>query len=102
MLDNAIFYGRQAHIIIEDSAGFLTIRIQDEGPGIAEEEQSKAFEAFYRLEQSRNRETGGTGLGLTIARNIAQTHGGEITLRNRPQGGLEVALVLPRKSTAFE
>ena len=99
LLDNAIFYGHQAHIIIEDNEQFLTIRIQDEGSGIAEAEQDKAFEAFYRLEHSRNRETGGTGLGLTIARNITQTHGGEISLSNRPQGGLEVVLVLPRKLT---
>ena len=54
------------------------------------------FEPFYRLERSRSRETGGTGLGLTIARNIAQVHGGDIVLRNRPERGLEAVLTLPR------
>lgn len=98
LLDNAIFYGQQAHIFIEDSRNQLVLRISDEGPGIPEPEQSKAFEPFYRIEHSRNRETGGTGLGLYIARNIIQLHSGHITLNNRPQGGLEVTLTLPRIS----
>jgi signal transduction histidine kinase len=55
------------------------------------------FEPFYRLESSRNRDTGGTGLGLSIARDVAQTHGGSVTLRNRPEGGLEARLTLPRR-----
>ncbi|MGL5633255.1 MAG: ATP-binding protein [Azovibrio sp.] len=96
LLDNAIFYGQEARIVVEDSPTCLTLSIQDEGQGIPEEEHEKAFEPFYRLEGSRNRETGGTGLGLTIARNIAHSHGGEISLHNLPQGGLEVWLKLPR------
>jgi len=55
------------------------------------------FEPFHRLEGSRNRGTGGTGLGLTIARNIARAHGGELVLRNVPTGGLEAVLTLPRR-----
>jgi signal transduction histidine kinase len=58
----------------------------------------KVFDPFYRLEASRNRNTGGTGLGLSIARNIAQSHGGSVSLRNRPEGGLEAILLLPRNS----
>ena len=54
------------------------------------------FEPFFRLEASRSRETGGTGLGLGIARNIARAHGGDVSIRNRPAGGLEAVLVLPR------
>lgn len=96
LLDNAIFYGQEARIVVEDSPTCLTLNIQDEGQGIPEAEHEKAFEPFYRLEGSRNRETGGTGLGLTIARNIAHSHGGEVTLHNLPQGGLEVWLKLPR------
>lgn len=96
LLDNAIFYGQEAKVVVEDSPTCLTLSIQDQGQGIPEAEHEKAFEPFYRLEGSRNRETGGTGLGLTIARNIAHSHGGEVTLHNLPQGGLEVRLKLPR------
>ena len=59
-------------------------------------ELERVFEPFYRLEASRSRDTGGTGLGLSIARQIAQAHGGTLTLHNLAQGGLEAALVLPR------
>ncbi len=100
LIDNAVLYGGQATVIVEDTPLSLTLRVLDDGPGIAEAELEKVFEPFYRLEASRSRETGGTGLGLTIARNIAQTHGGDIALRNRPEGGLEVVLSLPRKGPA--
>lgn len=96
LLDNAVLYGKRARVLIEDSAQALVLRILDEGPGIPESELGKVFEPFYRLEGSRSRETGGTGLGLAIARNIAQTHGGDIRLRNRTEGGLEAILTLPR------
>ncbi|WP_434778136.1 ATP-binding protein [Neisseria sp. Ec49-e6-T10] len=96
LIDNAVFYGKQASIIIEDTQDKFIIRIQDNGSGIAQEEQDKVFEPFYRSEHSRNRQTGGTGLGLTIARNIIHTHGGEIILNNLKKGGLEVTLILPR------
>jgi protein-histidine pros-kinase len=72
------------------------MRVLDEGPGIPEAELERAFEPFYRGEASRSRETGGTGLGLGIARNIARAHGGDVTLRNRAGGGLEATLMLPR------
>ena len=98
LIDNAVLYGGRATVIVEDTAQSLTLRVLDDGPGIVETELEKVFEPFYRLEGSRSRQTGGTGLGLTIARNIAQTHGGDIALRNRPQGGLEVVLSLPRKA----
>lgn len=97
LLDNAILYGQQASVVIEDSAETLTLHIRDQGPGIPPGELEKVFEPFYRLEASRNRETGGTGLGLTIARGIVQAHGGEIVLANLPEGGLEVSLRLPRR-----
>ncbi|UUZ56563.1 hypothetical protein LP419_16425 [Massilia sp. H-1] len=64
-------------------------------PGIAPAELARVFEPFYRVETSRSRESGGTGLGLTIARNITEQHGGTIALANHPDGGLEVTLVLP-------
>jgi signal transduction histidine kinase len=97
LIDNAVLYGRQARVIVEDSPAALTLRILDQGPGIAPDELGKVFEPFYRLEASRSRETGGTGLGLGIARNIARAAGGDVTLRNHPDGGLEATLHLPRK-----
>ena len=97
LIDNAILYGRRARVIVEDSPAALTLRIRDQGPGIAPDELGKVFEPFYRLEASRSRETGGTGLGLGIARNIARAAGGDVTLRNHPDGGLEATLYLPRK-----
>ena len=59
-------------------------------------ELSRVFEPFYRVEESRSRETGGVGLGLAIAHSIVQAHGGELVLSNRPGGGLRAAVVLPR------
>ena len=96
LVDNAIRYGRRATIKAEEGAERVTIRVLDEGPGIAEGELEHAFEPFFRGESSRSRETGGTGLGLGIARNIARAHGGDLTLKNRPGGGLEAILTLPR------
>ena len=96
LIDNAVLYGKSATVIVEDGADVLRVRVRDEGPGIPDAELEKVFEPFYRLESSRNRETGGTGLGLAIARNIAQTHGGNIELHNRPKAGLEAVLTLPR------
>jgi signal transduction histidine kinase len=74
----------------------VTVRVRDAGPGIPPEELEKVFEPFYRLEGSRSRDTGGTGLGLTIARNIAEQHGGTLRLHNLEAGGLEAALILPQ------
>ncbi len=96
LLDNAALYGGAATLKVEDTPQLLTIRVQDEGPGIPQAELEKVFEPFYRLEGSRSRETGGTGLGLAIARNIAQMHGGDIALHNLPGRGLEAVLTLPR------
>ena len=96
LVDNALQYGEQATIAVTDSDDELTIRVLDDGPGIPEAELERVFEPFYRLESSRNRATGGTGLGLSIARDVAQAHGGSLTLANRSSGGLEARLVLPR------
>lgn len=96
LLDNALHYGKQASMCVSDDAERLIITLQDSGPGIPEAELEKVFEPFYRLEGSRGRHSGGTGLGLGIARNIARAHGGELTLRNRAEGGLEACLELPR------
>ena len=96
LIDNAVKYGGSATLIVEDTAARLRISVRDSGPGIPNGDLERVFEPFHRLEGSRSRSTGGTGLGLTIARNIAQAHGGELVLRNRPAGGLEAVLTLPR------
>ena len=98
LVENAIRYGGRATIELEDTAKQVVVRIVDDGPGMPDEELERAFEPFYRGERSRSRETGGTGLGLGIARNIARAHGGELVLKNRPGGGLEAHLSLPRQT----
>jgi len=98
LVENAIRYGGRATIELEDTAKQVVVRIVDDGPGMPDEELERAFEPFYRGERSRSRETGGTGLGLGIARNIARAHGGELVLKNRPGGGLEANLSLPRQT----
>ncbi len=69
--------------------------VDDDGPGIPSGELERVFEPFHRLEASRNRETGGTGLGLPIARNILRAHGGDVALCNRATGGLRATVTLP-------
>jgi len=96
LVDNALKYGRYPEIRVADHPERLTLAVRDHGPGIPATELERVFEPFYRLESSRNRDTGGSGLGLSIARNIARAHGGELMLRNHPQGGLEAVLELPR------
>lgn len=95
LIDNAVKYGHNARVTVERVKGAARIRIRDSGPGIDAAELARVFEPFYRVESSRSRESGGTGLGLTIARNIAEQHGGTIALANHPEGGLEVTLMLP-------
>ena len=89
-------YGGSARVVVEDSDAMLVIRVRDRGAGVPESELERIFEPFHRLDGSRNRDTGGTGLGLAIARDIARLHGGDLTLRNVPDGGLEATVSLPR------
>jgi signal transduction histidine kinase len=96
LIENAVKYGERAAVRVEDNAAQLRIIVADNGPGIAEAEIERVFEPFYRVEGSRSRATGGVGLGLSVARDIARAHGGELTLRNRAGGGLEAILTLPR------
>ncbi len=95
LIRNAIAYGEKADVTLRTTAEGITLTISDDGPGIPSDLHEKVFQPFYRVESSRNRETGGTGLGLAIARTIARRHGGDITLTNRVEGGLTVALTLP-------
>lgn len=96
LIDNAVKYGGTARASLTETDGQVVITIDDDGPGIPEGEFERVFAPFVRLEASRNRETGGSGLGLSVARASARAHGGGITLTNRPKGGLRVRLSLPR------
>lgn len=95
LIINAVKYGDAARVNVSTTLkGSVVIDIEDNGPGIPESEIERVFEPFRRLETSRNRETGGSGLGLSIARNIVRAHGGDIILTNRPEG-LCVCVTLP-------
>ncbi len=96
LVDNALKYGQCASLLVEDSADCCTLRIVDQGAGIPSDQLENVLLPYYRLESSRNRDTGGTGLGLSIAQDIAQVHGGNLSLNNLPNGGLEAVLTLPR------
>ena len=96
LIENAVRHGSRARIRLEAEGSQVRIEIDDDGPGIPEEDFERVFEPFVRLEESRSRETGGAGLGLAIARSIVRAHGGDIALANRPQGGLRVTVSLPK------
>jgi signal transduction histidine kinase len=96
LIENAARYGQRARIRIEDSSRQLVLIIGDDGPGIGEEALETLFNPFYRREESRSKTTGGTGLGLGIARNIARAHGGDVILRPGKTLGLEAVVTLPR------
>ncbi len=95
LLDNAVKFGGRATARIRRDQGFAVIEIEDQGPGIPEEEREKVFEPFYRGEPSRNRDTGGIGLGLAVVRSVAMAHGGNVELENRQSGGLKAIVRLP-------
>jgi signal transduction histidine kinase len=96
LINNAIFYGKEASVTLKQTDTEITLTIDDRGPGIKESELEHATKAFHRGERSRSRQTGGTGLGLTIAKEIIQMHQGTLTLTNRPEGGLCVEINLPK------
>jgi signal transduction histidine kinase len=98
LIENAIKYGHSARVNLIQLPSSLHIVVSDEGPGVPLEELERLFDPFYRLDASRNREHGGTGLGLTIARGIAEQHGGTLVLKNAVSKGLECHLDLPLNS----
>ncbi|WP_104017607.1 ATP-binding protein [Roseovarius nitratireducens] len=95
IIENAVRYGEGVEVTYSRQYDRALIWVRDHGPGIPDTQLEEVFEPFYRVETSRSRETGGTGLGLSIARTILRSHGGNITLRNHPDGGLLVRLDLP-------
>ena len=96
LVENAVAYGHKADVQITDTGDGYDIVVEDEGPGIPEDDRQRVFEPFVRLESSRNEATGGTGLGLTLVKAIAEGHGGAVQLENRPGGGLRARMHLPR------
>jgi len=98
LVENAVNYAGAAQVSLRDGTDNIEIAVEDDGPGIPEEALSQVFQPFYRLEESRSRETGGVGLGLAIARSVVQAHGGDLSLSNRPEGGLRATILLPLTS----
>ncbi|WP_311776154.1 ATP-binding protein [Pseudomonas cichorii] len=95
LIDNAIKYGHRAHLKVEDNEQAFVLHVDDEGPGVPEKRLEHVFEPHFRLAGSQQQ---GYGLGLGIARNIAHSHGGEVSLQNLREGGLRVTLFLPRST----
>ena len=95
LLSNALRHGTKAQLYASRGRTSIEITIDDDGPGIPPEKYEEVFRPFYRLDESRNIDTGGTGLGLTIARDVARSHGGDVTLAASPLGGLRVIVRIP-------
>lgn len=94
LIENAVRYGKSASVSMNDLANAVDLIVEDEGPGIPDHAQDHVTKPFVRLEESRSTETGGHGLGLTIAKAIAERHGGELRLENRKEGGLRATIRL--------
>ncbi len=95
LIENALKYGERARVRVRSESGAAFVEVDDDGPGIPPERVEQMFEAFTRLEGSRSRDTGGSGLGLALARAIMESHGGGLTLANREGGGLRATMALP-------
>ncbi|MDP9690265.1 UNVERIFIED_ORG: two-component system osmolarity sensor histidine kinase EnvZ [Pseudomonas mohnii] len=100
LLENAVKYAHEPAIELRHEGRMVCIEVSDEGPGIPESALEQVFDPFYRLETSRNRDTGGVGLGLSAARAIVREQGGELTLRNRKGAGLVARVELPGTGSA--
>jgi two-component system OmpR family sensor kinase len=95
LVGNAVNYAGHADVIVRREGGVAIVEVSDTGPGMAPTDLARAFEPFFRAEQSRNRDTGGSGLGLASVRAVARGHGGDATIENRPGGGLIAQVTLP-------
>ncbi len=95
LVGNAVNYAGHADVLLRRASDMAVLEVSDTGTGMAPADLARAFEPFFRAEQSRNRDTGGSGLGLASVRAVARGHGGEATIENRPDGGLLVRVTLP-------
>ncbi len=95
LVDNAIKYAGSAEIRLSRANGSVVVEVADDGPGLDQRDLDQAFEPFFRAERSRNRDTGGSGLGLASVRAVARAHGGDAVIENRAEGGLMARVTLP-------
>ena len=95
IVDNAVKYGRVAHVRLSLGPETVVVTVDDEGPGIPADRRQAMLEPFNRRETSRNRATGGAGLGLAVARSVVEAHGGTIEIATAPSGGARVSVELP-------
>lgn len=95
LIDNALKYGYAAHVSLRDEAGHLVLTVDDEGPGIPSDQRKAMLEPFTRLDASRNRRTGGAGLGLAVVRTLVEAHNGGIEIADTPGGGARIMVRLP-------
>jgi two-component system osmolarity sensor histidine kinase EnvZ len=95
MVSNAFRYAKNVEIRAERRGNSLIVTIDDDGPGIPPAKREHVFKPFVRLDEARNLDSSGTGLGLSIARDIARSHGGDITLDESPLGGLRATIKVP-------
>lgn len=95
LVDNAARYSQQIHVGVKKKNGMVEITVDDDGPGIPQVHREAVFKPFFRIDPSRNAETGGVGLGLTIARDVVRNHGGELLLGDSSSGGLRALMRLP-------
>lgn len=96
LIDNALTYGGSAEVAVSASAAAVVLTVADRGPGVPKAQREAIFEPFHRVETSRNRDLGGVGLGLAIARQVVEGHGGTIAVEDRPGGGALFRVTLPR------
>jgi two-component system osmolarity sensor histidine kinase EnvZ len=95
LIDNALKYGTRVQVALNSTARMVELVVEDDGPGVPEERREEAFRPFHRLDQGRNLQKGGVGLGLAIARDIARAHGGDVRLEKSAMGGLRAVVRLP-------
>ena len=95
LIDNALKYGKSVHVSLQRDERMVQVMIDDDGPGIPEARREEAFRPFHRLDEGRNLQSGGVGLGLAIARDIARAHGGDVVLDTSVLGGLRAVVRLP-------
>ena len=95
IIENAFHYGKTIAVKLESDNKRLELSVEDDGPGIPLDKREEVFKAFYRVEGSRNKETGGVGLGLSIAKDVVVSHGGTIQLSDSELGGLRVLISIP-------
>jgi two-component system osmolarity sensor histidine kinase EnvZ len=96
LIDNAAAHGNQVEVRVSGTDTQISVSVDDNGPGIPKDLYEEAFRPFSRLDETRSRNQKGVGLGLAIARDMARSHGGDVTLSTSPLGGLRATLRLPR------